>query len=254
MGDVDRRNRVAVVTGGAQGIGRATVAALIGSGYSVVALDTDGEALDELIVETDSDLLAAIQGDCAEENTIAELVEIATERFGGLSVAVHNAGISINKPVEGLSFAEWRRVIDVNLSGAFLLARAAAPWLRPSRGSIVNIASTRALMSEPNTEAYSASKGGIVALTHALAVSLGPEIRVNCISPGWIETAPLQKQSRRAPVEHSDADRAQHPVGRVGTPEDIARSVLFLVDPANGFVTGQNFVIDGGMTRKMIYV
>ena len=244
----------AVVTGGAQGIGRAIVCALLNDGYSVALIDFDEEAVAELVSQTTSPRLMAIVGDCADETAVAELIAGAAHRFGGISVAVHNAGIAANGPLESLSLESWRRVIEVNLTGAFLVARAAAPWLRRNRGSIVNIASTRALMSEAGTEAYSASKGGIVALTHALAVSLGPDIRVNCISPGWIETGAHQKRSAVRRVHHRDADRAQHPVGRVGTPEDIARAVLFLADVANGFITGQNLVIDGGMTRKMIYV
>lgn len=116
--------------------------------------------------------------------------------------------------------------------------------MRAHRGRIVNIASTRALMSEPTGEAYAASKGGVVALTHALAMSLGPEIRVNCISPGWINTDPDAKLS--------DADHQQHPAGRVGTSRDVAEAVEYLASA--GFVTGQNLVLDGGMTKKMIYV
>ncbi len=124
------------------------------------------------------------------------------------------------------------------------MAKHAVPHLRRARGAIVNIASTRALQSEPDTEAYAASKGGLVALTHCLAISLGPEIRVNCVSPGWISHVPLRKRK----------DHAQHPVGRVGRAADVAALVAYLLSDAAGFVTGQNFVIDGGMTRKMIYV
>jgi NAD(P)-dependent dehydrogenase (short-subunit alcohol dehydrogenase family) len=134
-------------------------------------------------------------------------------------------------------------LIGVNLSGAFLAAKYCAPHLRRARGAIVNIASTRALQSEPDTEAYAASKGGLVALTHALAISLGPEVRVNCVSPGWIAKGKLRRK-----------DHAQHPVGRAGRPEDVAALVDFLLSDESGFVTGQNFVIDGGMTRKMIYL
>jgi NAD(P)-dependent dehydrogenase (short-subunit alcohol dehydrogenase family) len=116
------------------------------------------------------------------------LVAFAVERLGRLDAVVSNAGIMVRKPVTELAIDEWRRVIDTNLTGTFLLAKHAAPHLRAARGSIVTIASTRALMSEPDTEAYAASKGGLVALTHALAVSLGPEVRANCVSPGWIDT------------------------------------------------------------------
>jgi NAD(P)-dependent dehydrogenase (short-subunit alcohol dehydrogenase family) len=146
-------------------------------------------------------------------------------------------------PVEKLSLARWNRRIAVNLTGAFLMAKHAVPHLRRARGAIVNIASTRAGQSEPHTEAYSASKGGLVALTHALANSLGPEVRVNCVSPGWIAHQPVRKK-----------DHAQHPVGRVGRDADVAELVAYLISDAAGFVTGQNFVIDGGMTKKMIYV
>jgi NAD(P)-dependent dehydrogenase (short-subunit alcohol dehydrogenase family) len=124
---------------------------------------------------------------------------------------------------------------------------------RDNGGAIVTIASTRAFMSEPGTEAYTASKGGIVSLTHAMAVSLGPHrIRVNCISPGWIETRGRQYSKRQEKPLHSERDRLQHPVGRVGRPEDIAEACLFLAESA-GFITGQNLIIDGGMTVKMIY-
>jgi len=108
-------------------------------------------------------------------------------------------------------------------------------------------------MSEASTEAYSASKGGVVALTHALAVSLGPGIRVNCISPGWIETGPWKKKSQRNTVDLSEEDHLQHPAGRVGTPEDISSLVLYLVSTEASFLTGSNLIADGGMTRKMIY-
>ena len=142
-----------------------------------------------------------------------------------------------------LPLAEWNRRIGVNLTGPFLMAKHAAPHLRRSRGAIVNIASTRALQSEPDTEPYAASKAGLVGLTHALAMSLGPDVRVNCISPGWIAHQRVRKK-----------DHAQHPVGRVGRDEDVAELVAYLISDAAGFVTGQNFVIDGGMTKKMIYV
>jgi NAD(P)-dependent dehydrogenase (short-subunit alcohol dehydrogenase family) len=109
------------------------------------------------------------------------------------------------------------------------------------------------VQSEPHTEAYAASKGGLVALTHALAVSLGPQVRVNCISPGWIEVRHLRKAAQRETPVHTDADRAQHPAGRVGTVRDVAALVAFLAGEDAGFVTGQNWLVDGGMTRRMIY-
>lgn len=138
------------------------------------------------------------------------------------------------------------RIISVNLSSVFLCTKYALPHLKKKGGSIVNITSTRAHMSEPDTEAYSASKGGILALTHSLAVSLGPKVRVNCISPGWIETGDYSKLRK--------ADHLQHPAGRVGRPEDIAEAVMFLSSDENGFITGVDLAVDGGMMRKMIYI
>jgi len=236
---MDGTSRAALVTGGARGIGRAVVERLLGEGWSVAVLDTAPAAFApgaRLRIET---------GDVGDESVVQRAVGATVAAFGGLHAVVSNAGIMIRKPVVELSLAEWRRVLDTNLTAAFLLAKHAAAPLRRCRGSLVTMASTRALQSEPDTEAYGASKGGLVALTHALAVSLGPEVRVNCVSPGWIDTSgePL-----------SDADHAQHPVGRVGRPEDVAALVSWLLGPESGFVTGANLVVDGGMTRKMIYV
>lgn len=158
----------------------------------------------------------------------------------------------IEKPLDKLTLDEWNRVIGTNLTGAFLCAKHTAGYLAAQKGSIINLASTRAFQSEPDTFAYSASKGGIVALTHSLAISLGPDVRVNAISPGWIDVSALKKKSK--PENLSPEDHAQHPAGRVGQADDIARMILFLMAPENSFITGQNFIVDGGMTRKMIYV
>jgi len=185
-----------------------------------------------------------VRTDVSDEAAVARLVGEITAREGQLDALVCNAGFMIRKPIARLSLAEFNSVLATNLTSTFLLARAAETLLRAARGAVVTIASTRAHMSEPDTEAYAASKGGLVALTHALAVSLGPEVRVNCVSPGWIDT----RGEALRPEDH-----AQHPAGRVGRVEDIAAMVAFLLGPESGFVTGAEFVVDGGMTRKMIY-
>jgi NAD(P)-dependent dehydrogenase (short-subunit alcohol dehydrogenase family) len=246
--------KVAIVTGGAQGIGAGICARLIAAGYAVAIADDDAEAGRE--AEATLDGAWFVECDVADEAQVAACVASAVARSGRLDALVNNAALArpARVPVESLPLEVWNRTLAVNLTGALLMTKHAAPHLRRARGAIVNIASTRALQSEPNTEAYSASKGGLVALTHALAVSLGPDVRVNCVSPGWIDVSARRKRSRRKPEALRPEDRAQHPVGRVGTPEDVAELVAFLLSDAAGFITGQDFIADGGMTRKMIYI
>lgn len=245
--------RTAVITGGAQGIGLGCARRLRAEGWRVAVLDLSAPALAAL--EGDADLLP-LRADVADEAAVAAaFARIAEWAPDGLDLLFNNAAIAGADagPVERLSLAEWRRRVDSSLTATFLCARAGIPMLRARRGAMVNMASTRAFQSEPNSEAYAAAKGGIVALTHALAVSLGPEIRVNAIAPGWIETGHLQAGADPTPPEHRPVDRDQHPAGRVGTADDIAAALLWLAGEEAGFVAGQTLVIDGGMTRKMIY-
>jgi NAD(P)-dependent dehydrogenase (short-subunit alcohol dehydrogenase family) len=246
--------KAAFITGAAQGIGKATAIAALKSGMAVAIVDRDRRALAETERELGAlgDVLAFV-ADVSRETDIRRAVGATRRRFGGIDLLVNNAGYMVRKKVTALTLKEWNGVIGTHLTGAFLCAKHAAASLRLRRGAIVNIASTRALMSEPNTESYSAAKGGLVALTHALALSLAPAVRVNCISPGWIDTSNWKLQARRKPAELTKQDHTQHPAGRVGTPEDIAAAILFLAGRESGFVTGANLVIDGGMTRKMIY-
>jgi NAD(P)-dependent dehydrogenase (short-subunit alcohol dehydrogenase family) len=222
------------VTGAAQGIGREIARLLAERGWRVAVADIRGRSPHLFL-----------RCDVSREPAVRAAVRAAVRRFGRLDALVNNAGLAgpDDGPVEKLSLARWNRRIAVNLTGMFLTTKHAVPHLRRGRGAIVNIASTRALQSEADTEAYAASKGGVVALTHALAMSLGPAVRVNCISPGWIAHAKVRAK-----------DHAQHPVGRVGRDADIAGLVAYLLSEDAGFITGQNFVVDGGMTRKMIYV
>jgi NAD(P)-dependent dehydrogenase (short-subunit alcohol dehydrogenase family) len=245
---------VALVTGGAQGIGRATAQTLLEAGYRVVIADIDREAGVELVAALAADdAVRFVVADIAQEAAVTDLVGAAVAAYGRLDCLVNNAGISCNRPLAELSLADWQRVIGVNLTGAMLCSKYAAPHLAEAGGSIINIVSTRAHMSEAHTEAYSASKGGLLALTHALAISLGPAVRVNCVSPGWIDVSAWRKGTQRGD-RLRPADHAQHPAGRVGRPEDVAELIRYLASPAAAFITGQEFIIDGGMTRKMIYV
>ena len=248
------KGRTAVVTGAGQGIGLAIAREFLSQGARVILAEADAEAgqrAQSRLKEAGEVLF--VRTDVSREEDVRNLAGQVENAFGGTDILVNNAGIMIRKPLTELSLEEWNRVLGVNLTGAFLCARAFAPQLRQRKGAIVNIASTRALMSEADTESYSASKGGITALTHALAISLGPEVRVNCISPGWIDVSGWGKEGPEGQEELRPEDHRQHPAGRVGRPQDVAALALYLVAEESGFVTGSNFVVDGGMTRKMLY-
>ena len=231
-----------IVTGAARGIGAGIARHMAGQRWRVACADIDGAGAEAIAGQTGG---IAVQCDVAAETDVERLIAVARSRLGRIDAIVSNAGIAAFAPLQQTTLETWDRVLATNLTATFLLAKAAAADLKQARGAIVTIASTRAHMSEPDTLAYSASKGGVVALTHALAMTLAPDVRVNCISPGWIAT---EKHGPLKPGDH-----AQHPVGRVGRPDDIAAAVAFLLSEQAGFITGAEFIIDGGMTRKMIY-
>lgn len=251
VADSNHNGRVALVTGAARGIGLGIAAWLIAEGWQVVLTDLD-RVRGAKVAKVLGDNAWFVGMDVADENQVSTGVAEVLGQFGRLDALVCNAAIADphNTTLESLSLAHWNRVLAVNLSGPMLLAKHCAPYLRAHCGAIVNLTSTRAGQSEPDTEAYAASKGGLLALTHALAMSLGPEIRVNAVSPGWIDA---RDPSVRRAEPLSEADHAQHPAGRVGTVEDVAATVSWLLSKNAGFVTGQEFVVDGGMTKKMIY-
>lgn len=242
-------NKTAIITGAANGIGRAIAAAYAENGFHVFIADIDIESGTKTQEEfrAQGNQTVFIETDVSNPESLKKLVENVTDTSGRIDVLINNAGVSEFCPPEELSVERWDTILNTNLRSSFLLTRlAAAEMKKTGGGSVVNIASTRALMSEKNSEAYAASKGGLLALTHAMALSYADDkIRVNCISPGWIHTGNYEKLR--------EVDHEQHPSGRVGKPDDIARACLFLTDSENDFINGENLVIDGGMTRKMIY-
>lgn len=243
------------ITGIGNGIGRALAVFYAQLGWRIAGIDSDEEALSELRAGLDGDLLL-ITGDAGREADVIDTTDRLSEWLDGapLTCLVNNAGIAdpYSGPLEELSLEKFQSWVDASLTAAFLCSRACLPFLRRGEnGNIVNISSTRAVMSEPECFGYAAAKGGLDALTHAMAVSLGPKIRVNAIRPGWIETRNWQKEADREKVEHREKDKAQHPAGRVGRPADVAHTVNWLL--GSGFVTGQAINVDGGMTAKMIY-
>ena len=242
-------DKIVVVTGAGQGIGSALAKAYADKNAIPILIDKQEEGLArvrEAILENGERAETYVL-DLTDSNAIIETFQHINKRFGRIGILINNAGLGITKSIDELTIDEWDYVINTNLRGTFVCSREASKIMRKNGGgSIINIASTRAQMSEADTFPYSASKGGIVSLTHSLAVSLGKyKIRVNCISPGWIETGDYGKLR--------DIDHQQHPAGRVGKPTDIVKACFYLSDPENDFVTGANLVVDGGMTSKMIY-
>ncbi|WP_431027993.1 SDR family oxidoreductase [Lysinibacillus sp. LZ02] len=229
------KNKVVIVTGGAQGIGR-TIAEKYAEQEAIVVVADLQEPADTT--------MHFIRTDVKSEQDIQALMAQVVERFGAIDILINNAGKFVVTPPTELSLEVWDDVINTNLRSAFLCAREASKYMKG--GAIVSMASTRAFQSELCTEAYAASKGGIIALTHALAASFAKQrITVNCISPGWIET---QNYEALRAIDHE-----QHLSRRVGKPEDIAQACLYLTNPENNFITGTNIIIDGGMTKKMLY-
>lgn len=220
--------KVAVVTGGAHGIGKCICEMLREAGANVCIID---------ILDNDY-----FKGDLADKSTLEEFAKKVIADFGHIDYLINNAA-PYNCGIDSCSYEDFEYALKVGVTAPFYLSKLFAPYFT-ANGSIVNISSSRDRMSQPQTESYTAAKGGISALTHALAVSLAGKVRVNSVSPGWIDTDF---------TVYEGADAVQQPVGRVGNPIDIANMVLYLCSEKAGFITGENICIDGGMTRQMIY-
>lgn len=224
----DLKGKVAVVTGGARGIGRCIAQRFREAGAAVCVIDL-----------LDNDYFV---GDLAIKDTLEEFAKKVISDYGKIDFLINNAAPCSRGITEG-SYEDFEYALKVGVTAPFYLSKLFAPYFGQG-ASIINISSSRDRMSQPETESYTAAKGGISALTHALAVSLAGRVRVNSISPGWIDNAY---------TVYDGADAVQQPVGRVGTPDDIAGMVLYLCSDMAGFITGENICIDGGMTRQMIY-
>lgn len=222
------QNKIAVITGGAQGIGKCIAEEFKKNGAAVCIIDKQPNSY--------------FTGDLAEKETLSHFAEKVIAEHGKVDYLIHNA-LPLMKGISECSYEEFNYALRVGVTAPFYLTKLFLPYFPPG-AAIVNISSSRDRMSQPQTESYTASKGGIAALTHALAVTLGGKVRVNSISPGWIDTAY---------TEYAGADAFQHPAGRVGNPLDIANMVLYLCSEKAGFITGENICIDGGMTKQMIY-
>ena len=244
------KDKVCIVTGGANGIGRCITESFISEGARVAVIDADDISGAKLAQKYGIKLLF-FHGDIAQKDVLERFAKKVTDAFGAVDYLVNNACISKKGIRSGCSYEDFNEVLRIGITAPYYLTLLLKEHFAPG-AAVVNISSTRAAMSQPDTESYTAAKGGISALTHALCVSLSGKVRVNAISPGWIDTGDYQHEDSYVP-RYSKPDKSQHPSNRVGTPLDIAKMVLYLCCEDAGFINGENIVIDGGMTRQMIY-
>ena len=237
-----------LVTGGSRGIGRATVQAFRAAGAQVAVNGRTADSTSEGIAAMDDDGVIAAPGDIGTVAGCEAAVGAALDAFGGLDVLVNSAGVAKARSVETCDEAFWDEVIDINLKGTFFCIRAAAAALRESRGSIVNVASTSGLTGDANLSTYCASKGGVVLLTKALSAEFAPDVRINCVCPGWVDTDMAKVYINRSddPAAARAEIDADSPMGRIARPDEIAASILYLASKAAGIVTGVVLPIDGG--------
>lgn len=245
-------NKICVVTGGANGIGLCIVNEFAIKGAKVAFIDLDKTAGEKALASIKAGGAEGLfyWGDIAEKETLENFAGQVIETYGRVDYLINNACLSRKGIISGCDYEDFNYVLKVGVTAPYMLAKLFQHHFG-SGGAIVNISSTRKLMSQQDTESYTAAKGGISALTHALAVSLAGKVRVNSISPGWIDVSANYDASFES--KHSPADKLQHPARRVGKPLDITRVVMFLCDDENEFITGENITVDGGMTKLMIY-
>jgi NAD(P)-dependent dehydrogenase (short-subunit alcohol dehydrogenase family) len=240
--------RVAVITGAAQGLGQQTAIVLASRGYAVVLNDLRPSDETLAAISANGGIAVNAIADVGDEAAIVRMVEETISRFGQLDVLVNNAGISLQRPAESTTLAEWERVLRINLTGPFLLCREAGNhMLSRGEGSIVNISSVAGLLAVADRSAYNTSKHGLIGLTRTLAAEWGGHgVRVNAVCPGWVKT-PMD-DADQSTAGYTDADiHGRIPMGRFATPDDIAQAVAFLADPAlSGFVNGHCLSVDGG--------
>ena len=239
-------NKVCVITGGANGIGRYLVKTFVEQGCHVAFIDKDKDAGELLIgeINKEDDNHLFYKGDVGNEKDLSDFIDRVKLKYGRVDYLINNACFSNHGLDSDCSYDDFNEVLRVGVTAPYFLTLLLKEMFSEG-ASIVNISSTRAFMSQKDTESYSAAKGGITALTHAMAMSLSGKVRVNSISPGWIDTTEED--------EFSESDKLQHPSQRVGKPHDIARAVLFLCDPNSDFINGENINVDGGMSKRMIY-
>jgi NAD(P)-dependent dehydrogenase (short-subunit alcohol dehydrogenase family) len=238
--------RGAVVTGGGSGIGRATARAFAAEGVPVGVVDIDRDAAERVATEIDG---VAYALDVTDYDALAAALRDAASRFGGIAYLYNNAGAGYLAPLDEFPLAEWHRIVDLNLTAVFHGIRAGAPLIRDAGGgAIVSTASISGTRPAAGEAAYSAAKAAVAALTASAALEYAPAIRVNAVSPGMIHTAMTDLLLTERGMNEADWMVSKTPLARVGTPEDIADVVLFLCSDAARFVTGQNVVVDGGMT------
>lgn len=225
-----------VITGAASGIGRRTAQLFAQEGASLVLLDRDAAGLAQVAEQTGAQAHAV---DITDEDAVRHAIDAAAQVLGGIDGIVNSAGVMWRGSVLEVSVADWRRVIDINLTGMYIVVQACLPWLRKATGgTIVNLGSGQSLLpNSPNRTAYSASKGGVLNLSRALAAELAPDIRVNCVCPGLVDT-PMADGVR--------ANVGNYALGRLAQPEEIAQAILFLSSPQSSFVTGAALAVDGG--------